>query len=69
MYDERFSFLFSRWMVVKGVRQHNQLHTSRMALIRPSFTSSGLQVDAPGMPSLVIPYTPLPEDIIEIEYV
>jgi len=56
-----------RWMVVKGARQHNQLHTSRMALIRPSFTSLGLQIDAPGMPSLVIPYTPLPEDIIEIE--
>jgi hypothetical protein len=55
-------------MVVKGVRQYNQNHKSRMALIRPSFTSSGLQIDAPGMAPLLIPYSPLPEDIIEIEY-
>jgi hypothetical protein len=40
-----------------------------MALIRPSFTPSGLQVDAPGMAPLIIPYTPLPEEIIEIEYI
>jgi hypothetical protein len=39
-----------------------------MALICPSFTSSGLQVDAPGMSSLTIPYSSLPEDIINIEY-
>jgi hypothetical protein len=56
-------------MVVKGARQHNQLHTSRMTLIRPSFTPSGLQIDAPGMAPLIIPYSPLPEDIIEIEYI
>jgi hypothetical protein len=56
-------------MIVKGARQQNQLHMSRMALIRPSFTSSGLQIDAPGMTSLFIPYYPLPEDIIDIEYV
>jgi len=56
-------------MVVKGARQQNQRHTSRMALIRPSFTSLGLQVDAPGMAPLIIPYSPLPEDIIEIEYI
>jgi hypothetical protein len=56
-------------MVIKGVQQHNQLNKSRMALIRPSFTSSGLQIDAPDMPTLVIPYTPLPEDIIDIEFV
>ena len=55
-------------MVIKGARQRNQRHMPRMALIRPSFTSSGLQIDAPGMSSLIIPYTPLPEDIIEIEY-
>jgi hypothetical protein len=56
-------------MVVKGARQQNQRHVSRMALIHPSFTSLGLQVDAPGMPPLLIPYSPLPEDIIEIEYI
>ena len=56
-------------MVVLGERQRNQRHMPRMALIRPSFTSSALQVDAPGMPSMVIPYIPFPEDIIEIEYV
>jgi hypothetical protein len=61
--------LFRRWMVVKGSKQRNQRHIPRMALIRPSFTSSGLQIDAPGMPPLVIPYTPLPEDIIDIEFV
>ncbi len=55
-------------MVVKGARQRNQRHMSRMALIRPSFTPSGLQIDAPGMAPLLIPYSPLPEDIIEIEY-
>ena len=56
-------------MVVKGARQRNQRHMPRMALIRPTFTAAGLQVDAPGMTPLVIPYSPLPEDIIEIEYV
>ncbi|CAF1176400.1 unnamed protein product [Adineta steineri] len=56
-----------RWMLVKDGRQRNQRHLSRMALIRPSFTSLGLQVDAPGMTPLVIPYSPLPDDIINIE--
>ena len=56
-------------MVVKEARQRNQRHMPRMALIRPTFTSSGLKLDAPGMPSLVVPYIPEPEDIIEIEYV
>ncbi len=56
-------------MVIKGTRHRNQRHMSRMALIRPSFTPSGLQVDAPGMAPLIIPYTPLPEEIIEIEYI
>ncbi len=55
-------------MVVKGARLYDQLRKSRMALICPSFTSSGLQVDAPGMSSLTIPYSSLPEDIINIEY-
>ena len=54
-------------MIVHGLRQRNQRHLPRMALIRPSFTASALQVDAPGMAPLVIPYSPLPEDIIEIE--
>jgi hypothetical protein len=56
-------------MIVKGARQQSQLQMSQMALIRPSFISSGLQVDAPGMTSLIIPYSPLPKDIIEIEFV
>ncbi|CAF2777863.1 unnamed protein product [Rotaria sp. Silwood2] len=56
-----------RWMVIEGARQRDQLHMPRMALIQPTFTSSGLQVDAPGMTSLMIPYNPLPKDIIEIE--
>ncbi len=56
-------------MIVKETRQQNQRHIPRMALIRPSFTPSGLQIDAPGMAPLIIPYSPLPEDIIEIEYV
>lgn len=56
-------------MVVKGTRQQNQRILPRMALIRPSFTSSGLQIDAPEMAPLLIPYSPLPEDIIEIEYI
>ncbi len=55
--------------MIQGARQRNQRHMPRMALIRPSFTPSGLQVDAPGMPSLVIPYSPLPKEIIEIEFV
>ena len=59
--------LSRRWMIVHGLRQRNQRHLPRMALIRPSFTASALQVDAPGMAPLVIPYSPLPEDIIEIE--
>jgi len=56
-------------MIVKETRQQNQRHMPRMALIRPSFTPSGLQIDAPGMAPLIIPYSPLPEDIIEIEYI
>jgi len=56
-----------RLMVIQGARQRDQRNMPRMALIRPSFTSSGLQVDAPGMEPLIIPYSPLPEDIIEIE--
>ncbi|CAF3858617.1 unnamed protein product [Rotaria sp. Silwood1] len=39
----------------------------RMALIQPTFTSSGLQVDASGMTTLMIPYSPLLKDIIEIK--
>ncbi len=54
-------------MVVKGARTRTQRHLPRMALIHPSFTSSGLQVDAPGMAPLLIPYTPLPKEIMEIE--
>ncbi|CAF1487266.1 unnamed protein product [Rotaria sordida] len=56
-----------RWMIVEEARARDQLHVSRMALIQPTFTSSGLQVDAPGMPSLSIPYSPLSKDIIDIE--
>ncbi|CAF3850507.1 unnamed protein product [Rotaria sp. Silwood1] len=56
-----------RWMVIEGARQRNQRHMPRMALIQPTFTSSGLQIDAPGMATLMIPYSPLPKDIIEIE--
>ncbi|CAF2626599.1 unnamed protein product [Rotaria sp. Silwood2] len=56
-----------RWMVIEEARQRDQRHMSRMALIQPTFTSSGLQVNAPAMPSLMIPYNPLPKDIIEIE--
>lgn len=56
-------------MLVLGLRQRNQRHLPRMALIRPTFTASALQVDAPGMAPLIIPYNPLPEDIIEIEFV
>ncbi len=55
--------------MIQHARQRNQRHMPRMALIRPSFTPSGLQVDAPGMASLIIPYSPLPKDIIEIEFV
>lgn len=56
-----------RWMIIKGLRQRNQRHMPRMSLIRPSFTPTGLQIDAPGMPSLLVPFKPLPEDIVEIE--
>jgi len=56
-----------RLMIIQGARQRDQRHISRMALIHPSFTSSGLQLDAPGMAPLIIPYSPLPEEIIEIE--
>ncbi|CAF1330609.1 unnamed protein product [Rotaria sp. Silwood1] len=56
-----------RWMVIEGARRRDQLHISRMALIQPTFATSGLQVDAPGMESLMIPYSPLPKDIIEVE--
>lgn len=56
-------------MVIRKARQYNQLHKSRMALIRPSFTAAGLQVDAPGMAPLIIPYSPLSEEIIDIEYI
>jgi hypothetical protein len=56
-------------MVVKGARTRDLRHLPRMALIRPSFTALGLQVDAPEMPTLIVPYSPLPEDIIEIGYV
>lgn len=63
------SIEFRRWLVVFEHRQRNQRHLPRMALIRPSFTETGLQVEAPGMAPLLIPYSPLPEDIIEIEFV
>jgi len=56
-----------RWMITQEGRQRDQRHLSRMALIHPKYTPSGLQVDAPGMETLIIPYSPLPEDIIEIE--
>ncbi|CAF1319945.1 unnamed protein product [Rotaria sordida] len=56
-----------RWMVVEGARQRDQRHMPRMALIQPTFTSSGLQLDAPGMSSLSIPYSLSPKDIIEVE--
>ncbi|UJR22436.1 hypothetical protein I4U23_025496 [Adineta vaga] len=56
-----------RWMIVKDARQRNQRHLPRMALIRPSFTSTGLQIDAPGMTPLVIPFKPVSPEIIEIE--
>ncbi|CAF4377825.1 unnamed protein product, partial [Rotaria sordida] len=56
-----------RWMIVEEARPRDQLHVSRMALIQPTFTSSGLQLDAPGMSSLSIPYSPLSKDIIDIE--
>jgi len=56
-----------RWVIIHGARQRTQRRLPRMALICPSFTSSALQVDAPGMKPLLIPYSPLPNDIIEIE--
>ncbi|CAF3289562.1 unnamed protein product [Rotaria socialis] len=57
-----------RWMVIEGVRQQNQRHFPRMALIQPQFTSTGLQLTAPGMSPLTIPFSPLPKDIIELEH-
>ena len=54
-------------MVIHNARQRDQRQSPRMALIRPSFTAAGLRVEAPGMEPLLIPYSPLPDEIIDIE--
>ena len=48
-----------RWMVVDpNARFLTQREYPRMALIRPGLTDDALTLDAPGMPTLPVPFTP-----------
>src|SRR5689334_18770261 len=48
-----------RWMLIDENRMYlNQIMQPRLACISPRFTSEGLQVQAPQMETLIIPYEP-----------
>lgn len=54
-------------MLVLDGRQRDQRHLPRMALIQPSFTSTGLQIEAPDMKPLQIHLSTLPNEIVMLE--
>lgn len=57
--DERGIRLDRRWMVVdEAGRFVTQRTAPRLALVGVSFDAAGLNVEAPGMPSLEVPLTP-----------
>jgi uncharacterized protein YcbX len=55
-------------MVVKDGRHLSQRVLPRMALIQPSIVKNGLSLQAPNMPDLFVPVSPLPKEIIHCQY-
>ncbi len=57
-----------RWMLIDENRMYiNQIMQPRLACISPRFTSGGLQLQAPQMETLIIPYEPETDQVLTVK--
>jgi uncharacterized protein len=57
-----------RWMLIDEDRAYiNQIMQPRLARVSPSFTEAGLQVQAPQMETLTIPYEPETDQVLTVK--